>query len=345
LSLLKYASAADHAQFYNTLETALEAEPEISAAGLVSVLPLSGGLPNGRLDLDGDLSKSTVAGYVLATPGYFDVLGIRLTRGRLFDGRDGPNDAHVVVVSESFAENAWPGENPIGHQVSGGGMDALWEERPFATVVGVVSDLHYRSLAREPDAVAYFPPLQRPSRLRYESNIVVKAADGNAGGATAALRRTLNRADPDVPPRFQTMESRVSGSLDERRFMLYVLGGFAVVALILAVVGIYGVVSYSVARRTREIGIRLALGAEPAMVRRQVQSHAMTMVGVGVAVGIVASAVAGRLLTSLLFGVSPADPLTLSAVAVVLLATAWLGVAVPARRSTRVDPLTTMRAE
>jgi len=345
LSLIKYESSAEHALFYQSFEQTLESEPEISAAGVVSVVPLSGFLPNGRLDLDGDLSKNTVAGYVLASSGFFDVLGIRLVAGRLFDNRDGVDGAHVVVVSQAFADQAWPGEDPLGRQVSGGGMDSFWEERPFATVIGVVSDVRYRSLARDPDAVAYFPPAQRPSRLRYEANVVVRGPSAESGAAMSALRRTLNRVDPDVPPRLQTMDSRVSGSLAERRFTLYVLGGFALVALTLATVGIYGVVSYSVARRTREIGIRLALGAEPAAVRRQVQASAMTMVGVGVVVGVIVAILSTRLLASLLFGVTPTDPVTLAAVAVVLLGAAWLGVALPARRSTRIDPLTTMRAD
>ncbi len=345
LSLLKYPDAAAHARFYQEFERALEADPSIASAGVVSVVPLSGGIPNGRLDLDGDLSKHTVAGYVIAGSGYFDAIGIRLVRGRLFDESDGPESAHVAVVSQAFAEENWPGEDPIGKQVSGGGMDEFWEERPFATVVGVVSDARYRSLARAPEAVAYFPPAQRPGRLRFESNVVVRTVGTDETAGVNAIRETLRRADPDVPPRLALMADRVRGSLAERRFMLYLLGGFAFVALSLAAVGIYGVVSYSVARRTREIGIRLALGAEPGDVRRAVQVRAMGMVAVGVVVGIVAAAVATRLLTSMLYGVSPTDPLTLAAVAAALLGAAWIAAALPASRSTRVDPLRAMRAD
>ncbi len=344
LSLIKYEEAADHARFYQELEAALVAEPEISHAGVVSAVPLAG-VPSGRLDLDGDLSKHTVGGYVLASAGFFDAAGLQLIRGRLFDGRDGPDGAHVVVVSQSFADQAWPGEDPIGRQVSGGGMDAFWQERPFATVIGVVSDVHYRSLAREADPVAYFPPDQRPSRLRFESNMVVRAATGDAAQATAALRRALQRLDPDVPPRFSSMETRLVGSLAERRFTLYLLGAFAGVALLLAFVGIYGVVSYAVARHTREIGIRLALGAQPGAVRKTVLAGAMGMVAVGLVVGVVGAVASTRVLTSLLYGISPTDPVTLVTVTVLLLGAAWVAALLPAQRSTRIDPLDAMRAD
>ncbi len=344
LSLIKYEEATDHARFYQELEAALVAEPEISHAGVVSAVPLAG-VPSGRLDLDGDLSKHTVAGYALASAGFFDAAGLQLIRGRVFDGRDGPDGAHVVVVSQAFADQAWPGEDPIGRQVSGGGMDAYWEERPFATVIGVVSDVHYHSLAREADPVAYFPPAQRPSRLRFEANMVVRSATGDAAQATAALRRTLQRLDPDVPPRFSSMEARVVESVAERRFTLYLLGAFAGVALVLAFVGIYGVVSYSVARHTREIGIRLALGAEPGAVRKTVLAGAMGMVAVGLVVGVVAAVASTRVLTSLLYGISPTDPVTLVTVTVLLVGAAWLAALVPAQRSTRIDPLDAMRTD
>lgn len=344
LSLIKYEDGADHVRFYEELEAALVARPEISGAGFVSIPPLAGYLPTGRLELDGDLSKHTVGGYVLASAGFFEAARVPLLQGRLFDSRDGPDGAHVVIVSESFAAQAWPGQDPIGKQVSGGGMDAYWEERPFATVIGVVGDVHYRSLARDPDPVAYFPAAQRPGRLRFESNMVVRASRGEAA-ATAALRQTLAGLDPDVPPRFATMEERLRGSLAERRFTLYLLGGFGGIALLLAFVGIYGVVSYAVARRTREIGIRLALGAAPGAVRRTVLYGAMAMVLAGVVVGVAGALASTRVLSSLLYGVSATDPPTLMAVAVVLLGAAWVAAWVPARRSTRVDPLNAMRAE
>jgi putative ABC transport system permease protein len=175
--------------------------------------------------------------------------------------------------------------------------------------------------------------------------MVVRSATGDAAQATAALRRTLQRLDPDVPPRFSSMEARVVESVAERRFTLYLLGAFAGVALVLAFVGIYGVVSYSVARHTREIGIRLALGAEPGAVRKTVLAGAMGMVAVGLVVGVVAAVASTRVLTSLLYGISPTDPVTLVTVTVLLVGAAWLAALVPAQRSTRIDPLDAMRTD
>ena len=345
LSLIKYPTPGDHSRFYQGLVEELERRPEIESAGVVSSIPLSGFLPNGRMELDGDMSKHAVAGYVAASPGYFAALGIPLVRGRLFDGRDGPDAAHAAIVSQSFADAYWPGEDPVGKQVTGGGMDEFWEDQRFATVVGVVGDARYRALGREAGPVAYFPASQRSGRLRFNAALVVRAARNDTGAATAGLRKALSRLDPDVPPRFATMESRVRRSMAERRFMVSLLGGFALVALILAAVGIYGVVSYSVARRVREIGIRLALGAEPRAVRREVQTRSMSVVALGAGVGLVATIASSRLLASMLYGVSPSDPVTLAAVALALLAAGWVAAAIPSARSTRVDPTITMRTD
>lgn len=345
LDPVRYADSESQIQFYQRLLSDLEGRRKVDAAGIVTSVPLSGGLPDGRLELDGDLSKHATAGYAVASGGYFRAMGIPLLQGRTFDQRDGQESGHVAIVSQSFADRYWPGESAIGRQLTGGGMDEFWEERPFATVIGVVADARYVSLAREPGPLAYFPFSQRPRRLQTAATIVVRSGTGNAAGLAEPLREALRANDPSIPPRFQTMEERLRGSLSQRRFTMALIGAFAVVALVLAGIGIYGVVSFGVARRTREMGIRLALGGERSQLRRMVQLQSMRSVFAGALAGLVGALVAGRLLETVLFGVEPSDPATLAMTAFVLLTVAWCAALIPAVRSTRVDPMVAMRSD
>jgi len=344
LSQIKYATADDDARFYDRFLAELEAVPGVSAAGVVTSVPMEGA-PNGRMELDGDLDKHADGEYVVASAGAFEALDIPLLEGRLFDERDGPDDAHVAVVNRSFAQKYWPGEDPVGKSVTGGGMDNFYQQRIFARVIGVVGDVRQRSLTREPYPTVYFPYRQRPFRTRYSASVVVEAANGDAPALTAALRDRLRKADPDVPVRIRTLSGVVRASLGERRFVMMVLGGFSLTALILAGVGIFGVVSYSVARRTREMGIRMALGADPDGVLRLVMSAAMRMVVAGLVVGVMGALVLTRVMRSLLYQVSPTDPVALATAALLLAGAALLASWLPARAGTRVDPMITMRAE
>jgi ABC-type antimicrobial peptide transport system permease subunit len=216
----------------------------------------------------------------------------------------------------------------------------------FATVVGVVGDVRYRSLARAGEPAVYFNARQRPGRLAWGgATLVVEAASGDAASAGPLVRDAMRGADADVALQLRTLADIVGESLAERRFVLTILGGFSVLALILSVVGIYGVVSYSVARQTREIGVRLALGASPAAVRRRVLVGALRTVAAGLVVGVVGALLLTRLLQGFLFGVSATDPVTFLAMAILLLAAALLASGLPAWRSTRIDPMITMRAE
>ena len=345
LDRARYAEPADQVLIYQQILDDLQAQPGIVAAGVASSVPLSGGTPNGRLELDGDLSKQATAEYVVASGGYFQGMGIPLLQGRVFDGRDGPDGAHVAIVSKAFADQYWPGEDPIGRQVTGGGMDEFWEERPFATVIGVVGDARYQELVRAPVPLVYFPFSQRPQRLIFSATLVARSSAGDAASLTTTVRSVLRSNDPSIPPRFQTMKERIRGSLAQRRFTMSLLGGFAGVALILSGIGIYGVVSFSVARRTREMGIRIALGGGKAQIRRMVQLQSMRAVGAGAVLGLLAAVVFGRVLESALFGVAATDPLTLTVAGLALLATAWAASAIPAFRSTRVNPITAMRSD
>jgi len=345
LSPAKYPAPADHVRWHDGFVRSVEALPGVSAAGFISALPVQGSLGNGRIELDGDLDKHADAAYVLVGGEAFAALDIPLLRGRTFDERDGPDDAHVAIVSQSFADEYWPGEDPIGRTVTGGGMDDHWELRTFSQVVGVVGDVRYRELGREPEPTVYFHHMQRPFRARFNANLVVEAAGGDAAALIPALRATLQRLDPDVPPRVATMEDHLVSSVASERFMVMLLGGFALLALMLAGAGIYGVVSYQVAQRTREMGIRIALGGAPGTVRGMVVRQSLGVVGLGLVLGVGGVLLGGPVVRSLLYGLEPTDPVSLGAAALLLAAAGALASWIPAARGTRVDPMITMRAE
>jgi len=345
LSQGKYEGPADHAAWYAAFLRETQDMPAVSAAGLMSTVPVQGFLPNYRLQLDGDLEKLGEGGYVLTSGGAFDALDIPLLRGRVFDERDAYDAPHVAVVSQSFADEYWPGEDPIGKSVTGGGMDEFWEDHRFAEVVGVVGDVRYRALGREAVPTVYFPFTQRPYRTQWGVQLVMEARNGNADSLVPQLRTVLGRLDPDVPPRFALMRDRVADSVGPQRFTMLLLGGFALLALVLSGAGIYGVVSYQVAQRTREMGIRLALGGAPGSVRSMVVRQSLAVVGLGLALGLVAVLAGGRLLRALLYDGAPTDPVSVALATLILGGAATVASWIPAARGTRVDPIITMRAE
>lgn len=342
----RYPALDDHVRFWDALIAETASSPGIEAAGLFSHRPLAF-VPNGRLSLDGDPSTYGDGQYVVASPGAFEALDIRLRRGRMFDERDAPDAPHAVLVNQAFVDEYWPNDDPIGRQVSGGGMDNFWDADPvvFGTVVGVVDDVRYGTLERDPRPTVYWYYRQRPFRIAYGGTLVAESATGDPALAAQAIRSRLRTADAEIPVQVSRMSDLVSDSVGERRFMLFILGGFAMLALVLAGVGIYGVVSYSVARRTREMGVRLALGAGPASVRRLVLGHALRPVVLGLVLGVGGALFLSGLVQGFLFGVDPWDPGTFVGVTALLMAAAVLASWVPAFRGTRVDPIIAMRAE
>jgi putative ABC transport system permease protein len=347
LSGIKYPELEDHRLFWEGMLERAQGIPGVSAAGLISSLPVSGFAPNGLVHLDGDVSRTGDAIYVVASEGTFDALDITLLQGRLFDDRDGPDAPHAAVVSRSFAETYWPGESPIGKQVSGGGMDEFWSSDPpvFGTVVGVVGDVRFRDLTRAGQPTVFWNYRQRPGRIRYGANLVVESSSGDPTMVAGNLRAAIRGTDSDIAVRLRFLKDLVSDSMAERRFVLLIMSGFALVGLLLAALGIYGVVSYAVARRNREMGIRLALGATGGTVRRMVLLGAMGPVGLGLIAGLAGAWALSRVLAGFLYEVRPTDPLTFLGVVFLLLATGWVASWIPARRGTRVDPMITMRAE
>jgi putative ABC transport system permease protein len=313
--------------------------PGASAAGGVNSLPITGGGSNGTFLIDNDPSRAGYAEYRVASRGYFEAMGIPLLHGRLFAAEDGPDSTHVAVISQSLAHKVWPGESPLGQRIQFGNMDG---DKRLLHVVGVVGDVRERGLDAEVRPAVYAYAAQRPLLTNF-SYVVRGAADPSALGAAA--RAELRALDPNVPARVRTLEEVVSSSLAGRRFSLAVLAAFAASALALAVTGVYGVMSYAVARRTHEIGVRMALGAQRRDVLGLVLGSGMRLTLFGVGAGLVGSLAAARLMSGLLYGVSPNDPATLLAVAALLVVVAFLACLVPAYRATRVDPIAALKYE
>ncbi len=346
-SQIKYPEMDDHRVLWDDLLRNVRATPGVGSAGVISRIPSGGGLGNGRVHLNGDPSQFGNADYVVVSQGALEALDATLLRGRFFEEADGPDSPHVVVVSQSFADRYWPDESAIGKLVSSGGMDSYWNRDPivFATIVGVVSDIRFRDLSQPGRPTIFWNYRQRTSRIVSGGYLVAEAQTVSPAAIFGGLRNAISTTDPDIPIRIRELNDIVAGSLAARRFTLYTMGAFAFIALFLATLGIYGVVSYAVAKRTREMGVRLALGATGGLVQRMVMKGAMVPVVLGLGLGMAGAWALSRVMTGLLYQVSPNDPATFLGVATLLLTTALAACAVPAYRGTRVDPLVTMRGD
>jgi predicted permease len=345
-SATQYNDNTSRRTFYAAVVRELDGIAGVAASGIVSAAPMSG-VSNGLVAVRGGEpgGPEGITGYYqLASAGYFDAMGVPLLRGRLFDDRDHESAPHVVLVSRSFAEQAWPGQDAIGKQMTGGGMDDYWDQDVWATVIGVVADVRQRDLTQEPVPTYYFDYRQRPFRS-WSMTAVVRPGRGSAAVLASDVREAVQRVDGNVPLALATIEERIARALIPRRFTVMVLGLFAACALVLACVGIWGVVSYAAARRTREIGIRMALGADPGSARRLVQRDYMVAAGLGAGIGLVLSFALARVLQSLLFEVRASDPLTVVLVVLLLALASWVASFVPSLRSSRVSPMEAMRTE
>lgn len=287
-----------------------------------------------------DPKQGGYADYASVSEGYFRSLGIPLLRGRLFDDRDTMDAPHVALISESLAREKWPNEDPTGHTIEFGNMDG---DLRLLTIVGVVGDVRERSLEKPPRPTIYVNYRQRP-QATYHFSAVVRTA-GDPASVIASARKIVRELDPDVPPSTSSFTTIFAASTSGRCFNLVLFGIFAGTALLLAIAGIYGVLAYSVARRTREMGVRMALGASAGNVMRLVLGQAAVTTGIGVALGLVGSFILMRSLQSMLYEVGAADPLTFAAVALLLLVVALLAAYLPARRATKVDPNVALRYE
>jgi putative ABC transport system permease protein len=349
--------ARGRVQFLNELLAQLRQIPGVQEVGGTGNLPLTSSLADGTYvmmtpadqpprsmeELEPWFHKAERTGhadYCPASEGYFRVLGIPLLRGRLFDDRDTMDAAHVAVVSQTLAREEWAGQDPIGRRIEFGNMDG--DLRPL-TIVGVVGDVRQESLEEPSGPIVYVNYRQRPEATYNFSAVLRIATDPSA--VISSARGVVRGLDPNVPPVFGTLTEVSALSLKSRRFNLLLLGAFAGTALLLAVAGLYGVMVYSVARRTGELGTRIALGATPGNVLRLVLRQGLLTALIGVAIGIGGALVLTRTLRSFLFGLSPTDPLTFAAVVLLLMLVALLACYIPARRAAQVDPMEALRYE
>jgi predicted permease len=347
------------AQFYHRLFERLEALPGVTSVGGTSALPMSGNGANGtfmemrsgqapatmqefirQMDALAPSERARDADYRVASAGYFTAMGIPLIRGRLFQEGDGPDSPHVVVVSQLLAKRFWPNEDPIGKQIEYGNMDG---DLRLLTIVGIVGDVRDNGLDRDPRPTVYTDYFQRPAATA-EFSIVARAG-GDAAVLTSAMRREARALNPEMPTKFETIEEIVSASFDNRRFSMVMLGVFAGSALILAMVGLYGVMAYITSQRTHEIGIRMALGAQRFDMLNMIFRQSFTLVLTGVTVGILASLGLTRLLATMLYGVQATDVVTYTGVVGLLAVAAALASYIPARRAMKVDPMVALRYE
>jgi predicted permease len=269
----------------------------------------------------------------IISDGYFHAMGIPLKAGRDFTERDTKGSLNVIIINETLAKNLWPGENPIGKIVRA--------DDPDRTVVGVVGDVHHLGLEEGSGNEFYIP--MRQTQDYGTADLVVRTSLPTAQLASA-LREALRPIEPDLPTaNMRTLQTMVDHAVSPRRFVVWLLGGFAGFALVLASLGIYAVISYSVSQRTQEIGIRMALGASAETLQRSILLQTLGLAAIGMAVGVVASWVLARTLSGLLFGVTSSDPLTFAGMLVILTAVAALAGYLPARRASRIDPMAALR--
>ncbi|HEX9704550.1 MAG TPA: ABC transporter permease [Gemmatimonadales bacterium] len=337
----RYPDDARQAAFYVDLLERVRALPGVTSAGAVTTLPMS---PEG---VDHDLpvsiegrelptTRQPQADFRIASPGYFETMGIAVLRGRTLTEHDRADAPPVVVVNQVLVNQLLPGEDPIGKRIR------YFRTGPFAEIVGVVGQVHHRSLDAAPRPEIYISYRQ----LQYGAMTVVVRAAGDPLALAEPIKAAVFATDPVQPiTQIATMNDLLHRSVAGPRFNTLLLGTFAALALVLASIGIYGVVSYTVSRRTHEIGIRMALGARSGDVFRAVVGDGVRLAAIGTALGVLVALALGRALSSLLFQVSPHDPVVLAVVALLLIGLAALACSLPARRATQVDPMVALRTE
>ena len=324
--------------FYQQLLEGLGRLPGVVAVGGINGLPMTNTGADGTFLIDNDQTRPGHAEYRLATSGYFAAMGIPLLRGRIFDSSGGPGPP-TAVISQSLAQKYFSGIDPIGKHIQFGNMDG---DTRLIEIVGIVGDVREYGLESGPPPTLYANAFQRPLN---SSIAMVVRAQGDPATLVAAMRQEAQALNPEIPLMFRRLTEVYSASLDARRFSLVIFGVFAAVTLILATLGLYGVISYTVAQRTHEIGIRRALGAQGRDVLGLVLRRGLWLTSCGVGVGLAGSLVLTRSITSLLFGVTPYDPQTFAVVTLLLTVVALIACLVPARRATKVDPLVALRYE
>jgi len=334
----KYRRAPERLNYYQQVTEQLRSLPGVETVGATTSLPYTSTDLRSSISVEGRSQAPTdMVSFNSVTPDYFTTMNIPLRQGRLFADYDTMTTRPVAIVNEMTASRFWPDENPLGKK-----LKTRFSGQDFLEVVGVVGDTRQTGLEAEVKPEVFVASTQRPwFFMTFVARVV-----GDPSAIAAAARNRVWDVDRDIPVyELTTLEQRRSDSLAQRRFNMFLLASFAILALLLATVGIYGVMSYAVTRRTREIGVRMALGATAGNVLRLFIGQGMTLVAIGIALGLAGAWALTRVMANLLFGVKATDPLTFSGVALLLSITALLACYLPARRATKVDPLLALRNE
>ena len=341
LPVVKYPNPESITPFFRRVVERLNQVPDVESVATTYSLPMSTvALAWEPVAIEGYVPRSAqeliISNVRIVSPDYFRTMSIPLLRGRYFDEHDTKGSTETVIVDETLAERFWPNEDPIGKRIQRGGSDT------WRTVVGVISDAKQYSSEKEPPIAVYFPFEQYVARNMF---LVIRTTRDPAG-MTSAITKEIQALDPEMPVfDVGTMDQRLHDSLARRRFSMFLLGVFAVLASILAAIGIYGVMAYSVNERTHEIGIRVALGARPATILQLVINQALVLTAMGVAIGLTGAFALTRVMSSLLYGVSNTDGFTFVVAPLLLGGVALLASYIPARRAARVDPTIALRCE
>jgi len=346
LPMPKYLKAETRAAFYDEVLRRVDEIPGVQSAGMISFLPLSTSGMKFSFSVEGRAQPGDMnlpfALYRVISPDYFRATEIPLQRGRFFDAHDAPGSLPVVVVNRKLAEQFWPGQEAIGKRLKVGPVDS---PNAWATVVGVVGDVRQNGFYGEQQYELYAPNAQERRSWLAPRDLVVRTS-GDPRSIAGAVRQAVWAVDKDQPvSNVRTMNEVFAAAISRERFQMLLLALFATLALILACVGLYGVISYGVAQRTHEIGVRMALGAQSSDVLRLVIRQGMVLTVVGLVLGTIAALAATRVMTDLLYGVTATDAITFISVAALLVLVALLACYLPARRATKVDPLIALRYE
>ncbi len=327
-------------QKFNAVYADLRTLPGVESVGGVMGLPTGKYGSNGYYSVNGapvNTEGNEQAIFSLASPDYFKTMEVPLLKGRDFAAQDAYTAPFVAIISESLARQSFPNQDPIGRQIQCG----LDSPGKWMTIIGVVKDLRQDSPAESPGAALYMPLAQHPF-MATQINIAIRTKIAPASLIDTVQGR-IRRIDPAIATRFTTMDAMVGDSVEMQRFRSVLVGSFAGVGLLLAILGVYGTVSYSVAQRTFEIGVRMAFGAERESILRMVLRQVLVLASIGIVAGLALSLIAGRFIASMLSGVSPADPLSLGAAVGVLVLAAVGAALIPARAASNVEPMTALR--
>ncbi|HKS43294.1 MAG TPA: ABC transporter permease [Blastocatellia bacterium] len=339
----KYSTTQAASTFYHQVMEKVSSLPGVQAVGAINMLPLQRSGFNGDIQIEGQgpyqPGEAPLAEFRAVTPDYFRALGIPFIEGQTYNAQVTEKSPPVIIINQTLAKRAWPNESAIGKRIR------IWTP-DWITVTGVVGDTKQSGLADAVRSEIYFSDAQAPDTDLTQAMSLVVRGSSDPASLTSSIRREVQAVDPTQPIySIESMESVIAASVSDRRLNMILLGIFAAVALVLAAVGIYGVLSYSVSQRSHEIGIRMAVGAQPKDILKLVVGQAMMMALIGVAIGLVAAFALTRLMASLLYGVSATDPLIFALISVALTSVALAASLVPARRAIKVDPMIALRYE